>query len=322
MIVSIEGFLLDNLLMNYLMLRLCSALSGYPLRRAAGLGASALGAGYALLSVTRLPALAFPVPKLLLGCLLVLPLVHDRRDYVRALLLLYVSACLMGGLVLCVCILLGGSLRSGVLVGTIPLRIALLGAVLSAGLPRLFRMLKNMFDGRETHVQISIVLSDRTLALTALVDSGNMLTEPISGKPIVIVQHGLLKRPLENCRPVAYRTIDGAGYLQTIEPKRIRVFYRRWHTVDAFVAESPTPIAGAEAILAASLIPAERRGQNAETSGEMAETPISAAALEAQQGTVLHTFGRNAAAAVCGGGRTGVDQTLDDGGTGSQERAD
>ena len=100
--VSIEGFLLDNLLMNLLMLRLCSALSGLPVRRLAGFGAALLGAIYALLSVAVLPALALPVPKLLLGCVLVLPMVYHRRDYGRALLFLYLSACLMGGVMLCV----------------------------------------------------------------------------------------------------------------------------------------------------------------------------------------------------------------------------
>ena len=320
--VSIEGFLLDNLLMNLLMLRLCSALSGLPVRRLAGFGAALLGAIYALLSVAVLPALTLPIPKLLLGCALVLPMVYHRRDYGRALLFLYLSACLMGGVMLCVCILFGGSLTNGVLIGTVPLRIALLGAALCALLPRLFRELRRMFDSRQKQVRLRISFSDRTVELMALVDSGNLLTEPVSGKPVVIVQQGVLKQPLENCRPVAFQTLGGAGFLSAVQPRRISVFYRRWHALDALVAESPVPIAEADAIIAGSLMPAERGKKDAETIAATDDALVPAADQQAQEGTLLHTFGGDAAAALRGAGGTGVDRTIDGGGTGSKECAD
>ena len=53
--LSIELFLLDNTLMNLLMLRLASAISGLKLRPFFGVAASLFGAAYALLSLTVCP---------------------------------------------------------------------------------------------------------------------------------------------------------------------------------------------------------------------------------------------------------------------------
>lgn len=81
------------------------------------------------------------------------------------------------------CLLLGGSLSGGALIGTVPLRVALLGAAAAALLPRPVRAFFSAVRGRSRRVRLRIVLDDRTLELTALADSGNLLTEPLSGKP-------------------------------------------------------------------------------------------------------------------------------------------
>ena len=84
--LSAELFVLDNLLMDLLMLRLAAAIGALRLRPVAAVLAAFLGAVYALLSMSALPQLTAPVPKLLLCAAASLPLVSAPRDLPRALL--------------------------------------------------------------------------------------------------------------------------------------------------------------------------------------------------------------------------------------------
>ena len=77
--LSAELFVLDNLLMDLLMLRLAAAIGALRLRPVAAVLAAFLGAVYALLSMSALPLLAAPVPKLLLCAAASLPLVSAPR---------------------------------------------------------------------------------------------------------------------------------------------------------------------------------------------------------------------------------------------------
>lgn len=60
--LSAELFVLDNLLMDLLMLRLAAAIGALRLRPVAAVLAAFLGAVYALLSMSALPLLTAPCP--------------------------------------------------------------------------------------------------------------------------------------------------------------------------------------------------------------------------------------------------------------------
>ena len=81
--VSIELFLLDNLLMNLLVLRLGYALEGVRPLFVRMWAAALFGAGMALLSMAYLPVLLTLIPKLALGAVMALPLAETPRAYPR-----------------------------------------------------------------------------------------------------------------------------------------------------------------------------------------------------------------------------------------------
>lgn len=322
--ISVEWFLVDNLLMNWLIMRLASALCGLPLRKYLGFIIALLGAVCALISVVWLPSFSLPMPKLLLGCMMAIPLMHHRNDVIRAVLFLYLSACLIGGLMLCLCVVLGGSMLQGVLIGTLPIRAALIGGVLSAMLPKMIRRLIERVNRRAQFVPLRIQYGGQTIQMTALIDSGNLLIEPLSAKPVIVVRKGLFGSSVQTGRPVAFQSVGGEGYLLAVQAERIGVFWKRWHAVDAYFAESPGLIADADAILPATLLPKERNEYCATTNKEDGFKAVLQIILSiiSKAADTIHSFGGNASCAISAGGGTGVDQTLDDGGTGSKECAD
>lgn len=311
--VSVELFLLDNLLMNWLVLRLASVLVGKRLRYYVSLPASAAGALYALLSMTAAPFLLSVWPKLLFGALLACVLMVNRRGYWKCLIALYLSAFLLGGTMFGLAMLLGGEVSGGALIGTVPLRVLLITAALCFFLPRAALSLLAAYRSRMRHVRVRVDLADRSFIVWALVDSGNLLTEPVSGLPVIIVKAGLL--PNEPGRPVPYAAMGADGWLNAIRPARVSAYAGDWYEINAYVAESAGPLGAEEAIIGADLLQAEERrslhGSEAQDAHWEAVSPDTAARPEANP---VSSLGRDPANAISGGGGGDVDRQAHAGG--------
>ncbi len=300
--VSIELFLIDNVLMDLLILYLtASILSVRPPVWKMLLGAFG-GAIYALLSMTAAPFLATLVPKLALGCMMALPLTGSRKQYIRALVTLYLSAFLTGGLMLCITMLLGGGMTSGTLVGSVPVRAALIGILACACLPRVIRSFMILWQQRARKIPLRITFSDRTIVLLALIDTGNFLTEPLSGRQVILVQPTLCDTA--EGRPVAYRTVNGTGLVYAVRPKCIEIDSGGWLTLDAYIAASPTQIDEADAIIGGALVPKERGEGYVESVARLARAVVSKTRPAAGERDVLHSLGRDASGTFSTGGGT------------------
>lgn len=304
--VSVELFLLDNTLMNFLVLRLAAALVGKRLRFYVVLPASLVGALYALLSMTVAPFLLATLPKLLFGAALAFVLRGCGGGYLKCLLSLYLSAFLLGGMMLALAMLFGGEVAGGVLMGTVPLRVLLLTAALFAVLPRVARALMSAYRHRTRHVRLRVELSDRVFVVWALVDSGNLLTEPVSGLPVVVLRTGLL--PPDGGRPVPYASMGAEGCLYAVRPRRMCVYTGEWMEIDAFAAEADGSLGAEEAVIGANLLQEERRALIDSETQDAAWEAVSPDTPARQERTHVHPLGRDAAHSVQAGGGDGVDR--------------
>ncbi len=246
--IGIEGFLLDNALMNWLILALAAALAGVRLALWRCLAMSLFGAVYALLSLSALPFLASLPAKLLLLPLMALPLYERGLSYGKLLLATAFAAVAVGGLTLGMTLLLGGQLSGGgVLVGAIPLRAAILSAAAAAALPRAMRLLWRCRRTTEERAVLLLQLGKRHYRLSALIDTGNRLFDPVTGLPVILV----CGVPLAGGRPLPCCTQGGDTVLYGLRPTRIELLQQDGTIVpvDALIARAPRPIVGADALL-------------------------------------------------------------------------
>ncbi len=301
---------MDNMLMNLLTLRLAAAIVGKRLRSYVALPVAAAGAGYALLSLTVAPILYAAPAKLMFGAAMAAVLICGRRSYWKCLLALYLSAFLMGGLMLSLTLLLGCQISGGALMGTVPLRVMLLAAALCAALPRLVRTLIGAYRHRVRHVRLRVELSDRMLCVWALVDSGNLLTEPVSGLPVVVFRPGLLPRPIGG-RPVPYAAMGKDGWLNAFRPRRICVKLNEWTEIDAYIAESEGALGAEEAVIGANIWQSERRMLIDNETQDAAWEAVAETAPDGQEGAPVYSFGGDSADAVLRGGGGALDRKTD-----------
>lgn len=165
-------------------------MAGVVLRRwRIGLSA-AVGACYAVLLF--LPGMAWlglwPC-KILSGIVMPLIAYGGERSLLRVTVLFFGASAALAGLVMAV-EMLGGAgltLENGVLYSVFDLRLLLLLLVVCYFAMSLFFRRIGLHSGREL-IAIEIVIGEKTVPLTALIDTGHSLTDPATNRPIVVVE--------------------------------------------------------------------------------------------------------------------------------------
>lgn len=80
-------------------------------------------------------------------------------------------------------------INNGVFVGTYPIKVTLIAGTLAFIITQIaFKINRSKLNSKNTFFNIEIFYEDKILKVKALLDSGNMLKDPISELPVVIVE--------------------------------------------------------------------------------------------------------------------------------------
>lgn len=238
--VYIELYILDNLLMDVLVLRLCAAAIGrrYAPKRLALF--ALMGCAFAVAALCC-PLFMHPVAKVFQGLALALFIrPQGIRQYLENAAAVLLSAYCVGGSALA----LGSGTGSGIVVLSGHTRLMLISAVGALLLPRMIRRFRAHRSLDTLKVRLCTVVSGRRYELTAMRDSGCFLTEPISGTAVVTAYIEELL-PLADI-PIPIETLSGTSIIYALRPDGMTI---DGIDTDALLAISPKPIRGAQAII-------------------------------------------------------------------------
>lgn len=189
-VVYIDSLFLLNLIVDYLLLLATAKLSGELIRRPRFALGAVLGAVYA--AAVFFPGMGFlthPMCKLGAAVLMVLVGFGDSRRLLRVLLVFFGLSCAFGGGIFAIG-LLGGrglSLHNGILSTGMDLRVILLSAAICyVGFTLIFHRTAQ-HSSREL-IPAVLTLGGKRVSLTALVDTGNTLTDPATGRPVMVAE--------------------------------------------------------------------------------------------------------------------------------------
>ena len=262
-VVYIDLLFLLNFVANYLLLLAAGRMSGNPLHRGRIAAGAALGAFYS--AAVFLPGLnwlsAWPC-RMGCGVLMVLSAYGTGRLLRVCVFFFCASAALAGG-VLAVELLGGSSLTvaNGVLYSHADLRLLLLLFVLCYFLLSLFFRRLGEPRGRQM-ARLLLEFPDRQITLTALVDTGHSLTDPVTNQPVIVAEWGCLAaclppglradNPVDGlklCRELGWRGtrlipyravgVEG-GLLLAVRARRAVAEGQVW--TQPLIALSPTPL--------------------------------------------------------------------------------
>ena len=220
-VVYLDAFLVLNVVVNWLLLLCAGALDGAAVSRWRCLAAAVLGAGWAALAL--LPSWGFlehPACKAGAAVLMLLT-AYGRSDRLlrTGALFLVLSCAFGGGLLLLSMVQQRPGLSAGVLSSRLGMRGILIAAALSYGL------LSVLLRGQFTHTRsrgelqtLTLHRAGRSVQLLALRDTGNTLRDPLTGRPVVVVEGARLKPLLPEVSSLDGGSLsDPVEFLKTLE---------------------------------------------------------------------------------------------------------
>lgn len=109
--------------------------------------------------------------------------------------------------------------------GTYPLKLILIGGLIGFFTIIIsFKSIKNKLSKKDMLCNISIIFEEGKVDINAIIDTGNFLREPLTGKPVIIVEKDVLKNVipveiLENMQEI----INGKKILEEKYMSKIRL---------------------------------------------------------------------------------------------------
>jgi len=133
-------------------------------------------------------------------------------------------------------------------------------------LPILVRLMPA--GGRTPCVTLEIHHHARNLQLTALVDSGNLLRDPLTRLPVIVISQQAAARLLPAAAPLApgmrlisVRTVAGSALMPVFRPRQVRLLLPQgWRSIHAVIGLSPDGYSGFQALVPASVITTAEQG--------------------------------------------------------------
>lgn len=181
MTVYIDSLFLLDFVIDYLLLLLTGRVTGSPLRRWRIALAAVLGGGYSVFCVVSgAPILSHPVFKLAVAVLLVLLAYGHCHRLLRCVLIFLALSAAFGGGLYALELMMGAPL-------TLSLPSILLFSIATYGVLSLAGRKLARHSPAELR-RVTIRLGSRSAILTALLDNGNTLTDPMTGQGVPVVE--------------------------------------------------------------------------------------------------------------------------------------
>ncbi|MGN1015026.1 MAG: sigma-E processing peptidase SpoIIGA [Butyricicoccus sp.] len=313
-VVYLDVLAVLNFGMDYCVLRAAGQLSGRSTSGKRLTAASAVGAGYAVLCVLVPRCALAPLRLICAGLMSAMAFDCRRRAvWLRCTLTVLLVVFVFGGAVSALGALCGGDFyRNGVLTAPVSRTELLAAAICAYGLSAVVFRRRASADAPRTE-RVTIRAGGRTETVRLLCDSGNLLTDPSTGRPVLIltVQSAALYFPeaVREAQPerIPFHTLGGDGKLGAFVPEDIR--REDGSRYDAVVALSERSL-GAEYDGLIAHNRQERRSYAEHMDSSTAEDSRVAHPLRhstQRRGNLLCRRDGGAAAAAVPGGRTGSD---------------
>lgn len=236
MTVYLDVVLMENLCMNYIILFATGYIMKIKMNQLRLVASSLLGGIYAVVAYLEiLPIYSSFGMKIILSILMVYIAFHSKsiKNLCKQLVIFYLTSFAFGGCAFALLYFIKPQnilMRNGVYVGTYPIKIALLGGIVGFIITHIaFKIVKTKLRKKDMIYEIEIKIGEKKLDVKAMLDTGNLLKDPISGMPVVVVE----KKQLYSLLPTKLldnidKLIGGEGesLLDQIEEKEVLTRFR------------------------------------------------------------------------------------------------
>lgn len=199
MTIYVDVVLIENLIMNYIILFATDIILKNKSKFWRLLLASLIGAIYTVISyISNFKIYSSMILKMILSIIIVYVAFNPKnmKKMWKTLLIFYLTSLVFGGAAFALIYIVKPQetfLKNGLFLGTYSLKTILLSAIVAfLIIIGAFTVVKNKISKRDMFCDIKIKLNNKEIEAKAMLDTGNLLKEPITNIPVIVVEHTLL----------------------------------------------------------------------------------------------------------------------------------
>lgn len=236
MTIYMDIIIVENLIMNYIILYATGLISKCKIYYLRIFLASLIGAIYVIGQyISNLSIYSNIFIRLALSIIIVFIAFNPKnvKHMFKMLVLFYMTTFTFGGVAIYLMYVLKPQdliIKNGMYVGTYVLKVVFIGAVFGTVILIVaFKFVKNKITKNDMLCKIKIKINEKEKILNAMVDTGNMLREPLTGNPVVVVEKTSLydlvpKEILDNTENILGGDFEGIpNYIKNEYISRLKI---------------------------------------------------------------------------------------------------
>lgn len=199
MTIYIDVVLIENLIMNFIILLATGLILKEEIKVVRLLFSSLLGAIYSVVSyMSILEIYSSMILKIILSIVMIYIAFNPQtmKKMWKDILIFYLTSFVFGGVAFALIYFVKPQeilMKNGLFLGTYPLKTIILGAIIAfIIIMTAFTVVKSKITKKDMFCEIEIQLNGKNIETTAMIDTGNLLKEPITNTPVIVVEHTLL----------------------------------------------------------------------------------------------------------------------------------
>lgn len=196
MTVYLDVVFVENVLMNYIIVFATGIVLKMDCKKWRILSGSVIGAVYTVVMYLNIiPIYSSFIMKIVLSVVIVYVSFKPKsaKKLVKDLIIFYLVSFVFGGCVFALMYFLKpqmAQIRNGVYVGAYPIKVALIGGLVAfIVLQTSFKLVKTKLNKKDMVFEVQIFINEKSIIIKALLDTGNLLKDPITGFPVIVVEH-------------------------------------------------------------------------------------------------------------------------------------
>ena len=199
MTIYLDVVIVENLIMDAMIIYATAIVLKVKIRHLRIIISSLIGAIYSVLSyISDLEIYNNLFLKIFLSIVMVYIAFSPQniKTLMKQILIFYLTSFLFGGVAFALIYVIKPQeilMKNGLFLGMYPLKTVFLGAIVATAiLITAFKVVKSNITKKDMMCNISIELNNKTVNIKTMIDTGNMLKEPISGLPVIVVENTAL----------------------------------------------------------------------------------------------------------------------------------
>ncbi|MCM1990883.1 sigma-E processing peptidase SpoIIGA [Oceanirhabdus seepicola] len=237
MVVNIDVFILENLIINYFLLITTGRIQKKKVRVWRCVLGALVGVIYSIIVlVVRSEILSNTILKLIMGLGMVMIAFQKKEMGLKQLLKLWLAFIIVSFVLSGAFLFVHVSLGKGVIFRGMFLNFTYKGLIVAILIiaiffERIYYFINEQRIKAQYIYTVKIIKEDKQIELKALLDTGNFLTEPISGKGVIVIESKKYRElyiQQKDCYRIPYSCVDNkVEYLYGFQPDAVRIINKK-----------------------------------------------------------------------------------------------